>query len=52
MLELKNIRTRRGVVDVLNNVTLTVDEQEVVCLIGRNGAGKTTVVETIMGICR
>lgn len=49
MLELKNINTRRGVVDVLNNVTLTVDEQEVICLVGRNGAGKTTVVETIMG---
>ena len=49
MLEIKNVHTRRGVVDVLHNVTLEVYEQEVVCLVGRNGAGKTTVAETIMG---
>lgn len=49
MLEVRNINTRRGVVDVLHNVTLTVDNREVICLVGRNGAGKTTVVETIMG---
>ena len=49
MLEIRNIHTRRGVVDVLHNVTLEVYEQEVVCLVGRNGAGKTTLAETIMG---
>ena len=49
MLEIRNVHTRRGVVDVLHNVTLEVYEQEVVCLVGRNGAGKTTVAETIMG---
>lgn len=49
MLELKDISTRRGVVDVLSDVNLTVNEQEVIGLVGRNGAGKTTVVETIMG---
>ena len=49
MLEIRNVHTRRGVVDVLHNVTLEVYEQEVVCLLGRNGAGKTTVAETIMG---
>ena len=49
MLQVKDICTRRGVVDALSNVTLTVEEREVICLVGRNGAGKTTLVETIMG---
>ena len=49
MLEIRNVHVRRGVVDVLHDVTLTVAEQEVVCLVGRNGAGKTTVAEAIMG---
>ena len=49
MLEVKNVHARRGVVDVLRDVTLTVEEREVVCLVGRNGAGKTTVAEAIMG---
>lgn len=49
MLELKNIHTHRGAVHVLNALSITVKDREVVCLVGRNGAGKTTVVETIMG---
>lgn len=49
MLELKNIHTHRGAVHVLNALSIAVSEREVVCLVGRNGAGKTTVAETIMG---
>lgn len=49
MLELKNIHTHRGAVHVLNALSITVRDREVVCLVGRNGAGKTTVAETIMG---
>ena len=34
---------------ILRDVSLTVEEREVVCLVGRNGAGKTTTLRTIMG---
>src|SRR5919198_1491888 len=34
---------------ILKDVALTVGERELVCVIGRNGAGKTTILRTIMG---
>jgi branched-chain amino acid transport system ATP-binding protein len=49
MLELKDVHTHRGAVHVLHGVSIAVQDREVVCLVGRNGAGKTTVAETIMG---
>jgi branched-chain amino acid transport system ATP-binding protein len=35
---------------VLHDVSLSVNEGEVVCLLGRNGAGKTTTIKSIMGL--
>lgn len=35
---------------VLNGVDLSVSEGDVLCLLGRNGAGKTTFVHTVMGM--
>ena len=49
MLEVKTIDTYRGPAHILSGVSLRVDKQEVVCLVGRNGAGKTTIIESIMG---
>ena len=49
MLEVNAIDTYRGPAHILHGVSLSVDEQEVVCLVGRNGAGKTTTIESIMG---
>ena len=49
MLDVKAIDTFRGPAHILHGVSLTVDKQEVVCLVGRNGAGKTTTIESIMG---
>jgi branched-chain amino acid transport system ATP-binding protein len=49
MLELKGVHTHRGAVHVLHGISISVEPREVVCLVGRNGAGKTTVAETIMG---
>jgi branched-chain amino acid transport system ATP-binding protein len=49
VLEVKAIHTYRGPAHILNGVSLSVDRQEVVCLVGRNGAGKTTTIESIMG---
>jgi len=49
VLDVKAIDTFRGPAHILHGVSLTVDKQEVVCLVGRNGAGKTTTIESIMG---
>ena len=52
MLALDNVTLHRGNTRVLDAVSLTVDEGELVALIGANGAGKTTVLRTISGLLR
>jgi branched-chain amino acid transport system ATP-binding protein len=50
MLELEDINTYRGAAHILRGISLTVRDAEVVCLVGRNGAGKTTAIDSIMGL--
>ncbi|MFB3820201.1 MAG: ABC transporter ATP-binding protein [Candidatus Methylomirabilales bacterium] len=50
MLELRNVSTRYGQVQVLWQVSLTVGEGELVCLLGPNAAGKSTTMKTILGL--
>ena len=50
MLRLKNINTYFGKVHALKNVSLHLSEGEIVTLIGANGAGKTTILNTISGV--
>jgi branched-chain amino acid transport system ATP-binding protein len=50
VLELKNISTRYGQVQVLWDVSLTVGDGELVCLLGPNAAGKSTTMKTILGL--
>jgi branched-chain amino acid transport system ATP-binding protein len=52
MLEVRNIQTFYGRIHALKGISLTVEEGEIVTLIGSNGAGKTTTLNTICGICR
>ena len=52
MLEIKNIHTYYGQIAALKGVSLTVDEGEIVALIGANGAGKSTMLRTISGLVR
>ena len=52
MLELEGIESGYGAKRVLFGVSLAVNEGEVVTLMGRNGMGKTTTVNSIMGFCR
>jgi branched-chain amino acid transport system ATP-binding protein len=51
-LELQNIQTSYGNIQALKGISLTVDEGEIVTLIGANGAGKTTTLKTISGVLR
>ncbi len=50
LLELENIKTYYGNIRALKGISLGVDEGEVVCLIGANGAGKSTTLMTISGV--
>jgi branched-chain amino acid transport system ATP-binding protein len=50
LLELTDVHARYGQVRALHGVTLTVDEGEIVALLGANGAGKTTTLRAISGM--
>ena len=50
LLEVKNIAVYYGVINALKGVSFEVNEGEIVTLIGANGAGKTTVMNSIMGL--
>ena len=50
LLEVHDIHTYYGQIHALKGVSLTVEEGEVVTLIGGNGAGKTTTLNTICGL--
>ena len=49
-LEISNLQAWYGESHILHNVNLTVDQGEVVTLLGRNGAGRTTTLRAIMGL--
>lgn len=50
MLEIKDLNVHYGMIHALKDVSLTVEEGEIVTLIGANGAGKTTTLRTISGL--
>ncbi len=50
LLEVEDIHTRYGNIEALRGVSLTVEEGEVVTLIGSNGAGKSTTLRSITGL--
>ncbi|GAM11577.1 high-affinity branched-chain amino acid transport ATP-binding protein LivF [Geobacter sp. OR-1] len=50
MLKVKNINTYYGKVHALKNISLHLGEGEIVALIGANGAGKTTMLNTLSGV--
>ena len=52
LLELSDVHVSRSGTPVLQGVSLRVEEHEAVCLLGRNGMGKTTLLRTIMGLDR
>lgn len=52
LLQVKDLNTYYGPIHVLQDVSLTVKEKEIVGLLGRNGMGKSTTLKTIMGLVR
>ncbi|HIE39382.1 MAG TPA: ABC transporter ATP-binding protein [Anaerolineales bacterium] len=52
MLELQDVHAYYGNIHALKGISLTVEEGEIVTLIGANGAGKTTTLRTISGLLK
>ncbi len=52
MLQISGLNVFYGAIQALNDVTLNVQEGEIVSIIGSNGAGKSTLLRTISGLCR
>ena len=50
MLEIRDLRSRYGRIEVLHGITLNVQSGEIVTVVGANGAGKTTLLRCISGI--
>lgn len=50
MLEVKNLEVYYGVIRALKGISFEVNEGEIVSLIGANGAGKTTMMQSIVGL--
>src|SRR5260370_7599153 len=52
LLEVDNLDVFYGAIHALKGLSLSVDEGEIVTLIGANGAGKSTTLKTISGLLR
>lgn len=52
MLELKDVHASYGAILALQGISITVNEGEIVTLIGANGAGKSTILRTISGLMK
>ncbi len=52
ILEIRNVSTGYGEVQILWGTTLSLEEGKLTCLVGSNGAGKTTTLRTVMGLLK
>ncbi len=52
LLEVENLQVSYGKIAAIKGISLTVDEGEIVTLVGANGAGKTTTLKTLSGLRR
>src|SRR5689334_22876617 len=52
LLELKNINTHYGLIHILQDVNLAINQGEIVCLLGGNACGKSTTLKSILGIVK
>jgi len=52
MLQIESLKSAYGALEVLHGIDLTVGQGEIVCLMGANGAGKSTMLKTISGVLK
>ena len=50
ILEVKNLKVNYGVIEAIKGVSFEVEQGEIIALIGANGAGKTTIMQTVNGL--
>ncbi len=50
MLELSNVTSYYGKTPIIQNISFTLEKGQCLCVLGRNGVGKTTLLQTIMGL--
>jgi branched-chain amino acid transport system ATP-binding protein len=52
ILELENVDTYYGSIQVLYGININIKKGELVCLLGGNASGKSTTLKTILGVCK
>ena len=52
MLKIKNLHSYYGKSHILQGINLSIDEGEIISLLGRNGVGRSTFIKSIMGMVR
>ena len=52
ILQLKNVDTYYGAIQVLYDINVEIYDGELICLLGGNASGKSTTLKTILGVCR
>jgi branched-chain amino acid transport system ATP-binding protein len=50
LLKIENLETFIGSTQILRNVSIGINEGEIICLLGRNGAGKSSIIKSIIGL--
>ena len=52
LLQLKNVDTYYGAIQVLYDINVEICDGELICLLGGNASGKSTTLKTVLGVCR
>jgi branched-chain amino acid transport system ATP-binding protein len=52
LLEIENLKVSYGTIEVLHGISCCLDAGDIICLLGSNGAGKTTMLKAISGILK
>ncbi len=50
LLKIENLDVFIGATQILRNVSIGINEGEIICLLGRNGAGKSSIIKSIIGL--
>lgn len=52
ILQIKNLNANYGKLKILQDITFIIPQGKIVCLLGKNGAGKTTILKCVLGLIK